>query len=289
MSRSGNGARCTDLRWEHVLGNVTVLFFGDVVGRPGRNALRYAIPVLKEKYQANFVVVNGENAASGSGLTPSTLNKILSAGADVVTTGDHIFRNKEYPGVINELRVLRPGNYPKSADGRGWGLYTTADGTRIVVMNLMGRVFMEPLRCPFEIADEILTSTASQAKIILLDMHAEATSEKIAMGWHLDGKISAIVGTHTHVQTADDRILPNGTAYISDLGMTGPYDSVLGREKVPVLKKFRTSMPARFEVAEGDARACGICVRIDKDTGRANFIERFQLPLPVGTSFMDAS
>jgi 2',3'-cyclic-nucleotide 2'-phosphodiesterase len=261
------------------VGIITVLFFGDVVGRPGRSALAYALPILKEKHKADFVVVNGENAASGSGLTPPTLNKILSSGADVVTTGDHIFRNKEFPGVIHELRVLRPANYPKTSDGKGWGLYTTKDGVRIIVMNLMGRVFMEPLRCPFELADEILAGAANQSKIILLDMHGEATSEKIAMGWHLDGKVSAIVGTHTHVQTADERILPNGTAYITDLGMTGPYDSVLGRDKHAVLKKFRTSMPARFEVAEGDARACGVVVKIDKDTGRAQSIERFQLPL----------
>ena len=261
------------------MSTLTVLFFGDVVGRPGRNALAKAIPILKQKHEANFVVVNGENAAAGSGLTPSTLNKILSCGADVVTTGDHIFRNKEFPGVIQELRVLRPANYPKSADGRGWGLYTTREGVRIAVMNLMGRVFMEPLRCPFELADEILASATNQAKIILLDMHAEATSEKIAMGWHLDGKVAAIVGTHTHVQTADERVLPGGTAYISDLGMTGPYDSVLGREKVPVLKKFRTSMPARFEVAEGDVRACGVVVKIDTDTGKALSIERFQFPV----------
>lgn len=268
---------------------LTVLFFGDVVGRPGRNGLAHALPILKQKYGAEFVVVNGENSAAGSGLTPATLNKILSCGADVVTTGDHIFRNKEFPGVINELRVLRPGNYPKSADGRGWGLYTTQDGTRIVVMNLMGRVFMEPLRCPFEIADEILAGASNQARIILLDMHAEATSEKIAMGWHLDGKISALVGTHTHVQTADERVLPLGTAYISDLGMTGPYDSVLGREKAPVLKKFRTAMPARFEVAENDVRACGVAVKINRETGRAISIERFQFPLPSGHSFIDAS
>jgi 2',3'-cyclic-nucleotide 2'-phosphodiesterase len=268
---------------------ITVLFFGDVVGRPGRNALAYAVPILKQQHQADFVVVNGENAAAGSGLTPTTLNKILSSGAHVVTTGDHIFRNKEFPGIINEPRVLRPANYPKSADGRGWGLYTTNDGTRIVVMNLMGRVFMEPLRCPFELADEILVQALNQTKIVLVDMHAEATSEKMAMGWHLDGKASAIVGTHTHVQTADERILPGGTAFISDLGMTGPYDSVLGREKAPVLKKFRTSMPARFDVAEGDPRACGVVVKIDKDTGRAKSIERFQLPLPSSISFTDAS
>ena len=257
---------------------VTVLLFGDVVGRPGRHALAHAIPVLRKKYSADFVVANGENAAGGSGLSPSTLNKLLSCGTDVVTTGDHIFRNKEYPGVINEPRVLRPANYPKSADGKGWGLYTTAAGPRIAVLNLMGRIFMEPLRCPFELADEILGAPRPQARIILVDMHGEATSEKVAMGWYLDGKVSAVAGTHTHVQTADERILPGGTAYITDLGMTGPYDSVLGREKAPVLKKFRTAMPARFEVAEGDARACGVAVRIDSDTRPRAAIERFQVP-----------
>ncbi|HYF49418.1 MAG TPA: TIGR00282 family metallophosphoesterase [Planctomycetota bacterium] len=261
------------------MSTLTVLFFGDVVGRPGRNAIAQAIPMLREKHKADFVVVNGENAASGSGLTPTTFNKILSSGADVVTTGDHIFRNKEFPGIINELRVLRPANYPKSADGKGWGLYTTRNGTRIVVMNLMGRVFMEPLRCPFELADEILSVASSQARVILCDMHGEATSEKIAMGWHLDGRISALVGTHTHVQTADEHVLPGGTAYITDLGMCGPYDSVLGRDKNAVLKKLRTSMPARFEVAEGDVKACGVVVRIDVESGRATGIERFQVPI----------
>jgi hypothetical protein len=268
---------------------ITVIFFGDVVGRPGRHALAHAIPLLRKEHGADFVVANGENAAAGSGLSPTTLNKLLSAGTDVVTTGDHIFRNKEYPGVINELRVLRPANYPKSADGKGWGLYTTRDGTRIVVINLLGRIFMEPSRCPFEIADEILAAASSQARIVLVDIHAEATSEKVAMGWYLDGKVSAIVGTHTHIQTADEHILPGGTAYITDLGMTGPYDSVLGREKIPVLKKFRTAMPARFEVAEGDARACGVVIRIDRDTGRARSIERFQVAMPKDGSVIDAS
>ena len=256
-----------------------MLFFGDVVGRPGREGLAYAVPILQAKYNADFIVVNGENAASGSGLTPTTYMKIMSCGANVITTGDHIFRNREFPQVIHEPPVLRPANYPKSADGKGWGIYTTKTGVRIAVINLMGRVFMEPLRCPFELVDEILQTTSQQTCITLVDMHAEATSEKIAMGWHLDGKISALVGTHTHVQTADERILPGGTAYISDLGMTGPYDSVLGRDKYAVLKKLRTAMPARFEVAERDVKACGVMVRIDDQTGRAFLIERFQLPM----------
>jgi len=255
-----------------------VLFFGDVVGRPGREGLAYALPILKERYSADFVVVNGENASAGSGLTPATYAKLMAAGANVITTGDHIFRNREYPLIIHESPILRPANYPKAADGKGWGLYTTQAGIRILVMNLMGRVFMEPLRCPFELADEIIATAGAQTKVILVDMHAEATSEKVALGWHLDGKVSAVVGTHTHVQTADERILPGGTAYISDLGMTGPYDSVLGREKHAVLKKLRTSMPARFEVAQNDVRAAGVVVRIDDQTGRAQSIERFQLP-----------
>ena len=258
---------------------ISVLMFGDVVGRPGRHGLANAIPILREKHGADFVVVNGENAAAGSGVSATTLNKMLAAGADVVTTGDHIFRNKEYPTVIHEPRLLRPANYPKSADGKGWGLYTTKSGVRVAVINLMGRIFMEPLRCPFELADEILAVASNQAKVIVVDMHGEATSEKIAMGWYLDGKISAMAGTHTHIQTADERILPGGTAYITDLGMTGPYDSVLGREKVPVLKKFRTAMPARFEVAEHDVKACGVAVKIDAETGRAQSIERFQVPM----------
>lgn len=267
------------LRSEFVLAILTVLFFGDVVGRPGREAFAYAAPILKEKHQADFIVVNGENASAGSGLTPATYSKLMSSGANVITTGDHIFRNREYPLIIKEMPVLRPANYPKTADGKGWGLYTTAGGVRVAVMNLMGRVFMEPLRCPYELADEILQTAGQQAKVILLDMHAEATSEKIAMGWHLDGRVSAIVGTHTHIQTADERVLPGGTAYISDLGMTGPYDSVLGRDKHAVLKKLRTAMPARFEVAENDVRACGVVVKIDDQTGRAQSIERFQMPM----------
>jgi len=262
---------------------LTVLFFGDVVGRPGREGLAHAVPILQEKYNADFIVVNGENSSAGSGLTPATYAKLMSCGANVITTGDHIFRNREYPQIIHEIPVLRPANYPKSADGKGWGLYTTKAGVRIVVANLMGRVFMEPMRCPFELADEIVQTASQQTKIILIDMHAEATSEKIALGWHLDGKVSAIVGTHTHVQTADERILPNGTAYISDLGMTGPYDGVLGRDKNAVLKKLRTAMPARFEVAEHDVKACGVAVKIDDTTGRALSIERFQVPMQLKT------
>ncbi|MCK6472946.1 MAG: TIGR00282 family metallophosphoesterase [Planctomycetes bacterium] len=258
---------------------LTILFFGDVVGRPGRSGLCHGIAKLKAAHAPDLIVANGENSASGSGVTQSTLHKMLSYGAEVITTGDHFFRNKEYVTVVDDPRVLRPANFPKGVGGRGWGVFETAKGERVGVVNVMGRIFMEPLQSPYDAADEAVAALASQTKVILVDMHAEATSEKIALGWHLDGRVSAIVGTHTHIQTADERILPKGTAYITDLGMTGPYDSVIGREKEPVLKKLRTGVPARFEVAENDVKACGVVLKIDSATGRAQSIERFQVPL----------
>lgn len=258
---------------------LTILYFGDVVGRPGRKAVCHAIPVLKKLHDPDFIVANGENSAGGSGISPNTLQKLASYGVQALTSGDHIYRNKEYVGVIQDARVLRPANYPKSADGKGYGVYETRTGVRVGVINLMGRIFMEPLRCPFEQADRLLNELTQHVKVILVDMHAEATSEKIAMGWHLDGRVSAMVGTHTHIQTADERVLPKGTAYITDLGMCGPYDSVIGRVKEAVLKKLRTAMPARFDVAEGDVKACGVVLRVDTETGRARSIERFQIPI----------
>lgn len=271
------------------MGTLTILFFGDVVGRPGRKGLCRGIQTLKQQFDPDFIVVNGENSAGGSGITPSTLQKMTSYGANVITSGDHIFRNKEYIGVIQDERVLRPANYPKFADGRGHGVFEARGGNRIGVINLMGRIFMEPLRCPFEQVDKILSEMALQTKIILVDMHAEATSEKVAMGWHLDGRVSAVMGTHTHIQTADERILPKGTAYITDAGMTGPYDSVIGRNKVAVLKKLRTGMPARFDVSEGGVRACGVMLRIDADSGLARSIERFQVPVDTSSMIEEGS
>lgn len=261
------------------MATITVLFFGDVVGRPGRKGVCHAIPILKKLHDPDFILANGENSAGGSGITPSTLQKLASYGVNALTSGDHIFRNKEFVGVIQDARVLRPANYPKFADGKGYGVYETRTGVRVGVINLMGRIFMEPLRCPFDLADKIVNEMSQHVKVIIVDMHAEATSEKIAMGWYLDGRVSAVVGTHTHIQTADDRILPKGTAYLTDLGMTGPYDSVIGRVKDAVLKKLRTAMPARFDVAEGDVKACGVVLRIDTETGRAKSIERFQVPI----------
>ncbi len=259
------------------MGLLNILFFGDVVGRPGRTGVCNAIPLLKEKFDPGLIVANAENSAGGSGITLATMRNLTEYGVDVLTSGDHIFRNREYRDVIQDPRVLRPANYPKSADGKGWGVYEARGGVRVVVINLLGRIFLEPMRCPFEIVDEILLSASQQAKVILVDMHAEATSEKVAMGWHLDGRVSAVVGTHTHIQTADQRILPQGTAYITDLGMTGPYDSVIGRDVGAVLKKLRTGMPARFTVAEDNVVACGVILGIETSTGRAASIDRFQV------------
>jgi hypothetical protein len=263
------------------LSQLTILFFGDVVGHPGRNGVAHAIPLLKERYDPDFIAANGENAAGGSGITLAVAQKLFSAGVHAITTGDHFYRNKEYVGVLGEPRVLRPANFPKLAEGRGWGVYQARGEVPVAVVNLMGRIFMEPHECPFAAADAILSELAGQARVILVDMHAETTSEKVALGWHLDGRVSAVLGTHTHVQTADERILPGGTAYITDLGMTGPYDSVIGRIKEAVLKKLRTGVPARFEVAKGDVRACGAVLRVDAETGKALAIERFVVPLAV--------
>lgn len=256
---------------------LTLLCFGDVVGRPGRHGLTVALKGLKSRFTPSFAVVNAENAAGGSGISASVSSKLFSSGVNVITTGDHFYRNKEFVSVIDDARVLRPANFPAVSRGHGWGVYETPVGRKIGVINLMGRIFMEPQRCPFEVADEIVTKLREQTSLIVVDMHAEATSEKVALGWYLAGRVSVIFGTHTHIQTADERILPGGTAYITDLGMTGPYDSVIGREKAPVLQKLRTGMPARFEVAKDDVRACGVVVQLDVNTGQAISIERFQI------------
>lgn len=259
----------------------TVLFFGDVVGRPGRETVRDALPGLKEKHRADFVVANVENIAGGSGITGGTVRKMFAYGVDVCTTGDHIFRNKDFVQIIDEPRVLRPANLPVTAAGRGWSAYTTVDGVRLAVVNLQGRIFMEPHRCPFEIADAVLAEISALDPLphaVLVDIHAEATSEKVALGRHLDGRVAAVVGTHTHVQTADEHIMPGGTAYITDLGMCGPYDSIIGRDTRAVLQRLRTGMPARFVVAKRGLRACGVALCLDEQTGRAVAVERFQVP-----------
>ncbi len=258
-----------------------LLFVGDVVGRPGRRMLREGLRRLRETEGPDLIVVNGENAASGSGITPSTAKEMFSAGADVLTSGNHIWSRKEAPALLDrDERVLRPLNYPAPCPGRGACVVDARDGSRVAIANAMGRVFMNPIDCPFEAADAwlaALDADAPDVRLRLLDFHAETTSEKIAMGWHLDGRVTAVLGTHTHVPTADARVLPGGTAYMTDVGMTGPFDSVIGVRKDRVLERFRTQRPTRFEVAEADVRLCAVLIDADPATGRARGIRRIEM------------
>ena len=254
--------------------HMKILFIGDLVGRPGRYILSERLRKYKEENEIDFCVVNAENMANGSGVTENTFKKLLHYGADVVTSGDHIYRNKDVLNFIrDEPRLLRPANLPTEALGNAFGVYDV-DDCRIGVLNLQGRIFMNPIDCPFKAADKCLERIKQQTDIILVDFHAEATSEKVAMGRFLDGRVSAVLGTHTHIQTADEGILPKGTAYITDVGMTGPYDSVLGREVKPVLQKLITGMPARFDVAKDGLQMCGALVEIDEKNARAVSIQR---------------
>lgn len=256
--------------------DITLLCIGDVVGRPGRSVLSQALPRIVEEHSVDCVLVNVENAAAGSGLTEALYTKILHYGVDLMTMGDHIYRRKELVPVLEQSdRIVRPANYPRESAGHEFAVFRTERGPAVAVVSLMGRLFMRPpCDCPFHAIDRVLPKIPNDVKIVVVDMHAEATSEKIAMGWHLDGRVSVVFGTHTHVPTADERLLANGTAYITDLGMTGPYDGVLGRMKDRVLKSLTTGMPAPYDVATDDARMCGIVVKVDSETGRARHIER---------------
>ena len=250
---------------------------GDVIGRPGRAAFAKYTPRLRQEKKADLVVVNGENAAEGRGITKKTLDELLLGGADVVTSGNHIWDKKETAQFIDdEPYLLRPANYPTGVPGKGACVYPLR-GKNIGVMNLSGRAFLPALDCPFQRVEDLLREISGECDVILLDFHAESTSEKMAMGWYLDGRVTAVAGTHTHVQTADERILPKGTAYISDLGMVGPWDSVIGFTKEPVLAKTTTGMPARFEVADGPAVYSAVLLEIDERTGKAEGIERIQI------------
>ena len=256
---------------------IRILFIGDVVGRPGRAAIRIILPELIEQYKPHLIIANGENLAGGLGITPETADELFSSGVDILTTGNHVWDKKEILGYIDlDDRILRPANYPPSAPGRGYTIVRTSDDIPVAVVNLSGRVFMDPLDDPFAKVKSIVQEVRRETKIILLDFHAEATSEKMAMGWYLDGQVSAVVGTHTHVQTADERILLQHTAYITDVGMTGPIISVIGTEKELVLRKFLTQMPVRFEVAKGDVEVCAVIIDISSVTGEALSIQRLQ-------------
>ena len=254
-----------------------ILFIGDIVGSPGREAVRELLPRIKEKEKVNLIIANAENAAGGSGLTPKITKELFSYGVNILTSGDHIWKRKEIVEILNEEdRLLRPANYPEGVPGRGWGVYSIKGKFKVGVINLVGRVFMETVECPFKVGRGIVEEIKSETPIILIDMHAEATSEKIALLWYFDGIVSAVVGTHTHVQTADERIYPKGTAYITDLGMTGPHDSVIGRKVEQILTRFITHLPTRFEMAEENIQLNGVIITIDEKTGKAKDIKRIR-------------
>lgn len=254
-----------------------VLMIGDIVGKPGRKCVRDLLPQIKVNYNIDFVIANGENAAGGRGITREISDKLFSYGIDVITMGNHVWDNKEVFNFIDrEKRIIRPANYPPEVPGRGYGIYSCND-LNIGVFNLSGRVFMPSLDCPFRKADTIIDELNDKCDILILDFHAEATSEKIAMGRYLDGRVAAVFGTHTHVQTADERVLEGGSSFITDTGMTGPLDSILGMDSENVIKKFLTQLPARFEVARGAAAQFnGVIINIDENTGLTSSIERFQ-------------
>ncbi|QUL98670.1 MAG: TIGR00282 family metallophosphoesterase [Candidatus Fermentithermobacillus carboniphilus] len=254
---------------------VNLLFIGDVFGSPGREFLKLHLPSLISRYEANFVVVNGENAAGGNGLTPEVAQELFSYGVDVLTSGNHIWDKKEIlPVMDTEQRILRPLNYPPGIPGRGSGVFQSRDGDPVGVINVCGRVFSpQNLDCPFRALDVEISRLKTITPVILVDFHAEATSEKVAAGWYVDGRVSALLGTHTHVQTADEIVLPNGTGYITDVGMTGSYEGVIGVKKDIILKHFLTQLPVRHEAAKGKRQLSGVFCRIDS-SGKCEKIER---------------
>ena len=255
-----------------------ILCIGDVVGRPGREAIGGLLPKLKEELKIDLAVVNAENSAGGAGISPRIANQLFKMGCDVITLGDHTWDKREVYEYLTETKnIIRPLNFPPGAPGKGWCIAQTPSGVKIGIINLLGRVFMRyNIACPFQELKTAVDEIRKETPNIIVDMHAETTSEKVALGFFIDGQVSAVVGTHTHVPTADERILPKGTAYITDLGMTGPHDSVIGQNKEAIIQRFLTSMPARFQVAEQDVRLNGVVVEIDAKTGLAKGIKRVQ-------------
>ncbi|MBM7854479.1 metallophosphoesterase (TIGR00282 family) [Desulfohalotomaculum tongense] len=251
-----------------------VLMIGDIVGKAGRRAVKECLPSLKGDLGLDFVIANGENAAGGKGITKAIAKELFSFGVDMLTMGNHVWNQKEiFAYLPKEPRIIRPANYPPGTPGNGYNIYGVND-LKIAVINLAGRVYMPEVDCPFRKVDELIKEIEHRADIILVDFHAEATSEKVAMGWHLDGRVTAVVGTHTHVQTADERILPEGTAYITDLGMSGPRNSVIGVKTDVILRKFKTGLPQKFEVANTDYQFNAVVISIDETTGKAVEIQR---------------
>ncbi|PRO65167.1 TIGR00282 family metallophosphoesterase [Alkalicoccus urumqiensis] len=253
-----------------------LVFIGDVVGSPGRAVLKEYLKKIKQKYAADAVIVNGENAAGGKGMTKKVYHELLEAGADMLTMGNHTWDKKELFDFIDEAdRLVRPANFPEGVPGTGIR-YMKAGRKKLAVINLQGRTFLPAIDCPFQKADRLIEEASEQTSHIFVDFHAEATSEKLAMGWYLDGRVSAVTGTHTHVPTADERVLPGGTAYITDAGMTGPYNGILGMDKNIVIERFLTSLPARFEVENGDVQLNGFAVTINAE-GTAESIKRIRI------------
>lgn len=259
--------------------SINILCIGDVVGRPGRSALAELLEGFIKQRGIDFVVCNAENAAGGSGLTPQMFKKLIHYGVDVITMGDHVMRRQEIARTLDESdKIIRPANLSAAAAGKGWTVVETKSGShRIAVTCLLGQMFMGTADYPWHVIDRVMAEIPDDVKIRVVDFHAEASSEKIAMGWHLNGRASVVFGTHTHIPTADARVLDGGTAYISDVGMTGPYDGVLGRRKDRVLAALTTSMPHRFDVADGDVRVCGLLTEVNEQTGRAVATERIEL------------
>ncbi len=257
-----------------------VLFIGDIVGKPGRNAISALLPGIVGRHGVDIVIANCENAAGGFGVTRKVVDELYHNEIDILTSGNHIWDKKEITNFIDDYEtLLRPANYPEGTVGRGSVTIKTRLGVSLGVLNLEGRVFMRPLDCPFRVANREIDKLKRETDIIIVDMHAEATSEKEALGWFLDGKVSAVLGTHTHVQTADERVLPGGTAYITDVGMTGAFDSVLGIKKEVALERFLTLLPNRYDVAKGDVRFQGVLIDIDNKTGKSISIERLSVNL----------
>ena len=252
-----------------------ILHIGDIVGKPGRRIVRQAVPALRERESLDFVVANGENAAGGTGITADNFQELIKAQVDCITLGDHIYRRKQISRVLEkDSRIVKPANFPASAPGRNWTTLTARNDIPVAVFSLLGRVFMRPVDCPWQAADRVLQEIPASTKVILLDFHAEATSDKQVMGRYLDGRVSSVLGTHTHVTTADEQILPGGTAFQCDIGMTGPHESILGRRIDRVTETTLSFYPSQFDVADGDVRLMGTIVEIDEITGKATSIRR---------------
>lgn len=258
-----------------------VLFIGDIVGKVGRTTLKGLLPNLIDRYKIDLVIANGENLAGGFGITEKTAEEVLKSGVHIITSGNHIWDKKEsVPYIAKEDRILRPVNYPLGVPGYGSVICTISNGAKVGVINISGRVFMSALDCPFRTGEKEIEKLRESTKVIIVDFHAEATSEKIAFGYFVDGKVSAVVGTHTHVQTADEKILPNGTAYITDVGMAGPSVGVIGIEKEPIIERFLLQMPVKFETAKGEGILSAVVIEINENTGKSTAIQRLQLKYP---------